>query len=191
MGLAFAAFEFYAAGRGLMAAVGAVSLLIAGYGLATLPVWWPAIFLVLIGLVLLVWGFSQNRVDLRAVAGSALLLVAGFFFTDTRPMYSPALWMVVLAVSVSVLFICYSLTTVGRGRFATSTVGREELLWRRCIAVSDLVPEGVVMIDCSRWRATADRGVVVVAGAGVEIVGVTGLVLEVDPIVLEGREEIM
>jgi membrane-bound serine protease (ClpP class) len=184
MGLSFAAFEFYAAGRGLMAGVASVSLLLSGYGIATLPMWWPALGITFVGVGILVWGFAQNRVDWRAVVGTALLLVGGLTFTSSRPAYPPAMWMVVLAIAASVTFIWYSLTTVVRGRFATPTVGREELLGRRCLAVSDLDPEGIVMVDGARWSATADRGVVVLSGAAVEIVGLTGLVLEVDPVVL-------
>lgn len=190
VGLAFGVFEFYAAGRGLMAGVASVSLLIAGYGLATLPIWWPALGMAAVGLSVLIWGFSKHRVDWRAVAGTALLLVAGLLFSTSRPAYPPVAWMVILAVVVSVTFIWYSLTSVVRGRFATPTVGREEMLGRRCLAVSDLDPEGVVLVDGARWSATADRGVVVGSGAVVEIVGLTGLVLEVDPVVLQGREEI-
>jgi membrane-bound serine protease (ClpP class) len=184
MGLSFAAFEFYAAGRGLMAGVASVSLLLSGYGIATLPMWWPALGITFVGVGLLVWGFAQNRVDWRAVAGTGLLFVGGLTFTSSRPAYPPATWMVVLAIAASVTFVWYSLTTVVRGRFATPTVGREELLGRRCLAVSNLDPEGIVMIDGARWSATADRGVVVLSGAAVEIVGLTGLVLEVDPVVL-------
>lgn len=188
-GVAFAVFEFYAAGAGLMAFVASLSFILAGYGLATLPIWWPAIAMIVVGLMLLVWGFVQNRTDWRAVAGTVLLLVAGMTFTTTRPQYPPVTWMVLLAVAASVGFIWYSLTTVVRGRFATPTVGREELLGRRCVAVSDLDPLGVVMIDGARWRATADRGVVLTAGSPVEVVGITGLVLEVDPVAGGGREE--
>ena len=53
MGLTVAAFEFYAIGPGLASATGVISLLIAGYGLAVLPVRWWA--LVLIGLGLFVY----------------------------------------------------------------------------------------------------------------------------------------
>jgi membrane-bound serine protease (ClpP class) len=191
VGLSFAAFEFYAVGRGLMAGVASISLLLSGYGMATLPMWWPAFVITLVGVGILVWGFAQNRVDWRAVLGTMLLLFGGLTFTSSRPAYPPAAWMVVLAVAVSVTFIWYSLTTVVRGRFATPTVGREELIGRRCLAVSDLNPEGIVMIDGARWNATADRGVLVGFGAAVEVVGLTGLVLEVDPIVLSGREEML
>lgn len=173
-----------------MAAVASTSFIVAGYGLATLPMWWPSIAIMVVGFGLLVWGFAQNRVDWRAVAGSILLLVAGFTFTTSRPAYPPAMWMVVLAVAGTVLFVWYSLTTVVRGRFATPTVGREELIGTRCLAVSDLDPEGVVVVDGARWRATADRGVTIGSGAVAEIVGVTGLVLEVGPVVRSDREEL-
>jgi membrane-bound serine protease (ClpP class) len=188
VGLAFAMFEFYAAGGGLMAFVASISLIISGYGLATLPIWWPAVAMILVGIALLVWGFGQNRTDWRAVIGSLLLVVAGALFTTTRPQYPPAMWMVLLGVVASVTFIWYALTTVVRGRFATPTVGREELLGRRCLAVTDLNPEGVVLIDGERWLATADRGVEIHTGVPGEIVGITGLVLEVGPVTTRGRE---
>jgi membrane-bound serine protease (ClpP class) len=188
VGLAFAMFEFYAAGGGLMAFVASIALIISGYGLATLPIWWPVVAMVLLGIGLLVWGFGQNRTDWRAAVGSLLLVVAGVLFTTTRPQYPPAMWMVLLAVAASVTFIWYALTTVVRGRFATPTVGREELLGRRCLTVTDLNPEGVVLIDGQRWLATADRGVEIHTGVPTEIVGITGLVLEVDPVTTRGRE---
>jgi membrane-bound serine protease (ClpP class) len=156
--------------------------MVAGYGLATLPIWWPAVAMVLAGVGALVWGFSQNRVGWRAVLGTVLLLVAGFTFTTTYPQYPPSPWMVVIAVAAAVTFIWYSLTTVVRGRFATPTVGREELIGKRCLVVDTLDPLGVVAVDGARWQATADRGIQIVAGGAGEIVGVTGLLLEIDPL---------
>ncbi|MGI9665699.1 MAG: NfeD family protein [Acidimicrobiia bacterium] len=183
-GLAFAAFEFYAAGAGLMAFVASLSLMLSGYGIATLPMWWPSLVILFAGFGLLVWGFVQNRVDWRAVLGTILLVVSGLTFTTTRPQYPPSWWMVLLATAGAVVFIWYSLTTVVRGRFATPTVGRDELLGQRCLVVETLDPIGVVSVDGARWQATADRGVEIAAGAAAEIVGVTGLLLEVDPVTL-------
>lgn len=189
LGAAFAVFELYAAGSGLMAFVASLSFILAGYGLATLPIWWPAVVMAFIAVLILVWGFVQNRTDWRVVVGTVLLIVAGLTLTTTRPQYSPSIWMVLLAVGGSVTFMWYSLTTVVGARFATPTVGREDLVGRRCLAVADLDPVGVVLIDGARWLAAADRGVGIAAGAPVEIVGVTGLVLDVDPIVGGSREE--
>jgi membrane-bound serine protease (ClpP class) len=182
LGIAFAVFEFYAAGTGLMAFVASLALILSGYGMATLPIWWPAVAAVVAGSIVQVWGFAQNRVDWRAVLGTILVFAGGATFTTSRPQYPPALWMVTLATAAGAVFIWYSLTTVVRGRFATPTFGREELLGRRCRVVTTLDPVGVVVVDGARWRATADRGVQIAAGAPAEIVGVTGLLLEVDPV---------
>lgn len=186
-GLAFAVFEFYAAGSGLMAFVAGLSLTVSGYGLATLPIRWPAVAMVLGGIAVMVWGFVLNRVDWRAGLGVVLVLTGGLTFTTTSPAYPPAAWMVIVATAAASVFIWYSLTTVVRARFATPTVGREELLGRRCLVVDTLDPLGVVAVDGARWRATADRGVEITAGAPGEIVGVTGLLLEIDPVVPRPR----
>lgn len=183
VGLAFAVFEFYAAGSGLMAFVAALALTVSGYGLATLPIRWPAVAMVLGGIAVMVWGFVLNRVDWRAFLGVVMVLIGGFTFTTTGPAYPPAAWMVIMATAAATVFIWYSLTTVVRARFATPTVGREELLGKRCLVVDTLDPVGVVAVDGARWRATADRGIEITAGAAGEIVGVTGLVLEIDPVV--------
>lgn len=183
IGLAFAVFEFYAAGSGLMAFVASLALTVSGYGLATLPIRWPAVAMVVGGIAVMVWGFVLNRVDWRAVLGVALVLTGGFTFTTTGPAYPPAAWMVIVATVAASVFIWYSLTTVVRARFATPTVGREELLGKRCLVVDTLDPLGVVAVDGARWRATADRGIEITAGAPGEIVGVTGLILEIDPVV--------
>jgi membrane-bound serine protease (ClpP class) len=189
-GLAFAVFEFYAAGSGLMAVVASLALILSGYGMATLPIWWPAVALVLGGVAVLVWGFVLNRVDWRAVVGTILVLAGGFTFTTARAQDPPAVWMVLIATAAAVVFIWYSLTTVVRGRFATPTVGRDEMLGRRCLVVETLDPVGVVVVDGARWRATADRGVEIGAGAPAAVVGVSGLVLEVDPVGPVPRREI-
>ncbi len=183
LGLSFAAFEFYAAGTGLMAVVAALSLSLSAYGMATLPMRWWAVALTLVGFGFLLWGFILNRVGWRAAVGAAILLGAGLVFADTSPQFPPSPWMILLAVASTVLFTWYSLTTVVRGRFATPTVGREELLGQRCLVVDTLDPFGVVVVDGSRWQASADRGVVILPGAPAEIVGVTGQLLEVDPVV--------
>ena len=71
-GLALAAFEFYAAGAGVAAAVAALSLFLAGYGMATLPINWLAIAATVVGLVLYTWDFQRNELGLRSIAGTAL-----------------------------------------------------------------------------------------------------------------------
>jgi membrane-bound serine protease (ClpP class) len=180
-GLAFAVFEFYAAGPGLAAAVGAVSLLLAGYGLAVMPTWWPALAAVLAGVVLYVIDLQRNDLAWRSILGTALLLFAGFRLVDGAPQLVPVWWAVVLIVIGTALFFGFALTTVVRARFSTDTIGRTHLIGRRGVAVGAISPDGEVEVDGVRWRARSTRQSGIGSGDAVVVARIDGVVLEVEP----------
>ena len=80
VGLAVAAFEFYALGPGIASAVAAVMLLIGGYGLTVLPFRGWALGLTLLGLGLLTADFQKGRTGLLSALGASALVVGGLFF---------------------------------------------------------------------------------------------------------------
>jgi membrane-bound serine protease (ClpP class) len=180
-GVAVATFEFYAAGAGVAAAVAALSLFLAGYGWATLPMNWFGVALALFGLLLYTWEFQQNRLGIRSVVGTAALLGGGFFYTSAAPQYTPAWWGVVITVIGIALFYGFALTTVVRSRFSTLTIGREYLVGKQGIAETDFDPEGVVVVDGARWRARSHRAAGLGPGDAVEVLEVNGILLEVGP----------
>jgi len=180
-GIAVATFEFYAAGAGVAAAVGALSLFLAGYGWATLPMNWLAVAAALFGLLLYTWEFQQNRLGPRSVIGTAVLLLGGFSYTTAAPQYTPAWWAVVITVAGIALFYGFALTTVARSRFSTLTIGREYLVGKRGVAESDFDPEGVVVVDGARWRARSHRASGLGPGDEIEVLEVSGILLEVGP----------
>jgi membrane-bound serine protease (ClpP class) len=181
-GLALAAFEFYAAGVGVTAAVAAVSLLLAGFGLASLPMNWPAVAAALIGLGAYNWDFQRNELGVRSIAGTALLLYGGLAFTDAAPQFGPRWWVVVVIVAGVALFYMFAMTTIVRSRYSTPTIGREYLVGRRGVATSEFDPEGVVDLDGARWRARSTRAAGVSPGDAVEVLEVKGIILEVGPV---------
>jgi membrane-bound serine protease (ClpP class) len=180
-GLALAVFEFYAAGPGLAAAVGAVSLLLAGYGLAVMPTWWPALPAVLAGVVLYVFDLQRNDLAWRSILGTALLLFAGFRLVDGAPQLVPVWWAVILIVIGTALFFGFALTTVVRARFSTDTIGRTHLIGRRGVAVGAISPDGEVEVDGVRWRARSTRRSGIGSGDAVVVARIDGVVLEVEP----------
>lgn len=181
-GLAVATFEFYAAGVGVAAGVAVLSLLLAGYGWATLPMNWAAVALAIGGLFLYTWEFQQNRLGWRSVLGTGALVAGGMFYTNAAPVYRPAVWGVVLTVAGVALFYAFALTTVVRSRFSTLTIGREYLVGRRGVAETDFDPEGVVIVDGARWRARSHRAAGLGPGDAIEVLEVTGILLEVGPV---------
>jgi membrane-bound serine protease (ClpP class) len=181
VGLVLVAFEFYAAGAGVAAAVAVLSLFLAGYGLATLPINWLAVIAVVLGILLYSWEFQRNALGIRSVAGTALLIVGGLSFTTAAPQFAPRWWAVLLIVIGVALFFVFGVATVVRSRFSTPTIGREHLVGKVGVAETDFDPEGVVTLDGARWRARSHRAAGLGPGDPVEVLEVKGIVLEVGP----------
>jgi membrane-bound serine protease (ClpP class) len=180
-GLALIVFEFYAAGPGIVAAIAATMLLLAGHGMATLPVWWPAVGAVVLAVVLYVIEFQRNDLGWKSVLGTLLLGFAGFRFVGGDETLTPSWWTVVLIVLATAAFFGIALTTVARTRFATQTIGRDHLIGRTGTALGPLDPEGLVDLDGARWKARATRAADIGDGDSVTVVAVRGVVLLVDP----------
>lgn len=181
MGLALVAFEFYAAGPGLAAAVAAVCLLLSGYGIALLPVDWISVGAVLAGIALYVVEFQRNDLGWKSILGTVLLTIGGLRFVDGAPQMSSTWWVVALVVLGAVLFFGFALTTVVRARFSTQTIGREHLVGRVGKAAGPIAPEGIVIVDGAEWRARSARASGIAAGDEVRVASVQGVVLEVEP----------
>ena len=179
--IAAATFEFYAAGVGVSAVASVLAFLLAGYGLATLPISWPSVGAAVIGLLLYTWDFQRNRLGWRSLLGTTLLIVGGLTITDARPQMAPVWWIVLVVVVGAALFYGVALTTIVRSRFSTTTIGREYLIGKRGSAETAFDPEGIVVVDEARWRGRAHREAGIEAGDDVEVIGVDGIVLDVEP----------
>lgn len=182
VGIAAIAFEFYAAGVGLTAAIGAFTLFLAGYGIATLPMNWLSLAMVMIGMLLWTAAFQRNRIAIGAGIGTLLVLVGGLRFTLATPQFGPSVFAVIATVIGIGLFYMFALTTVVRSRFSTQTIGRENLVGRQGVAETAFDPEGVVNIDGARWRARSTRAAGLNPGDPIEIYEVKGILLEVGPV---------
>jgi membrane-bound serine protease (ClpP class) len=178
--IAAATFEFYAAGPGITAAIAVIAFVLAGYGMATLPMSWPSAVATVAGLLLYTWDFQRNRLGWRSIVGTLLLVVGGLTFTDARPQFAPSWWIVLVVVAGVALFYAAALTTIVRSRFSTRTIGRDQLIGRTGVAADDLEPDGVVVVDGARWRARSHREAGIGSGDGITVEGIDGLVLLVD-----------
>ena len=127
-GLTVAAFEFYAIGPGIAAGTAAVSLVLAGYGLAVLPVRWWSVALAILSVLLMAWSYQRGGILLFTILGIAGLAVSGFFFTDAAPQISPSIPGVLLTIGSAAFFFLLAMPTVARSRFSTQTIGREGLI---------------------------------------------------------------
>lgn len=181
-GLAVAAFEFYAIGPGIAAAVAALSLFLATYGIATLPLRWWALLLVLLGWWVMTDSYQRGTVAVLTGLGTILMLVGGLFLVDGGPQLAMNPVVTVVIVAVVVFFYAVAMPTVARSRFSTRTIGRDHLVGSHGIALVDFDPDGEIEVAGARWRASAHREAGIDRGDTVRISEVDGMVLEVEPV---------
>jgi membrane-bound serine protease (ClpP class) len=85
--------------------------------------------------------------------------------------------------SVALTFIA-GMPSMVRTRFATPTIGRENLVGTTGVAVGDVNPEGIVLVDGAKWHARTNRATPLANNAAMRVVGIDGVTLQVEP--LEG-----
>jgi membrane-bound serine protease (ClpP class) len=181
LGLLLLVFEFFTAGIGVAAAVGAVCVVLAGYGLGVLPVRGWALALIGIGVV----GYS---IDVQAGAprvwtgiGTVTLVVGSALLYDDMSVPLPILAAVIAGVALAMVA---GMPPMLRTRFATPTIGRESMIGEEGTALAGIDPEGVVQVRSAPWRARTNRATPIAPGDPVRVIGIDGLLLEVEP--LEG-----
>lgn len=186
-GLTVAAFEYYAIGPGIAAGVAALCLVIGGYGLAVLPLRWWALGLALVSVFVLAVSYQGGGILGLSALGLVGLVMAGLFLTDAAPQIRPSVPGVLLTVAGAAFFFLLAMPTVARSRFSTQTIGRDDLVGRQGSATADLTPDGEVEVAGARWKATSHREAGIRTGDPVEVVGVDGWFLEVEPLTRENH----
>src|SRR5207237_406355 len=158
------------------AAVGAGCLVLAAYGLDVLPTR-P------LGLALVVVGIAGFAIDVQAgaprawtVIGAAALTAGSLWLYRAHHV---AWWTVLLVVAGTVLFTVGGMTAMVRARFSTATIGRQSMIGETGEAAGRLDPEGTVRVRGALWPARTNRATPIAPGAGVRVVAIDGLRLEV------------
>jgi membrane-bound serine protease (ClpP class) len=178
-GLCLIVFEMFTGGIGVAAVTAVGCLVLACYGLAVLPTRAWAVGLVLVA----VFGYA---VDVQAGAARAwtfiatvALVVASFGLYGLG--LSPSPVAVVSVVVGTLVLMVAGMPAAVRARFSTPTIGRESMVGEMGLALADVDPEGTVEVRGARWRARTNRATPLAAGDTVRVVGIDGLLLEVEP----------
>src|SRR4051794_11732874 len=163
-GLVLLIFELFTGGIGIAGGVGALSLVLAAYGLSVLPTNPVGIVLMLVG----VFGFAvdvQTGVPRVWTAIGVVAFVVGSVLLYDDPVHLG--WLPLVAGVVGALLMMLGgLPATVRSRFSTPTIGRESMVGELGEAVADVQPDGVVRVRGALWPAHANRSTPVVAGQG-------------------------
>ena len=177
-GLALIIFELFTAGVGVAGVIGAGCTILACYGLAVLPTRPWAFVAIVAAMVAFAIDVQTGVPRFWTGAGMVLYVVGSLFLFDGVSLS----WLTLLVgVAAMALTFLSGMPSMVRTRFATPTIGREWMVGELGRAVSDVSPDGVVEIRGAQWRAYTNRATPIEALDRVRVVGIEGLVLEVEP----------
>jgi len=178
IGLALMIFELFTAGVGVAGVVGAVSFVLGCYGLAVLPTRPWAAVLIVASMVAFAVDVQTGVPRFWTIAGGAMFVVGSIGLYDGFPLS----WITLLVAFIGVaLTFGTGMPSMVRTRFSTPTIGREWMIGEMGRAVTAVAPDGIVRIRDAQWRAFTNRATPIEELDRVRVVGIEGLVLEVEP----------
>ena len=178
VGLSLLIFELFTAGVGVAGIIGAGAFLLSCYGLTVLPVRPVAVALIVVAMVALAIDVQTGVPRFWTGAGLVLFSVGTLFLYDGVAMS----WITMLVgIGAVALAFLGGMPSMVRTRFSTPTIGREWMIGELGRAITDISPDGVVQIQGAPWRAYTNRATPIAQLDRVRVVGIEGLVLEVEP----------
>jgi membrane-bound serine protease (ClpP class) len=186
IGLALLIFEFFTAGIGVGALVGAVCLILGCIGVGALPMSGVGVGLLLAAMVAFAIDVQVGVPRFWTGLGLFFYTVASFtMFRSVDGLTMRPSWITLLVGigGIALTFIA-GMPSMVRTRFATPTIGRENLVGATGVAVGDINPIGIVMVDGAKWQARTNRATPLSANDAVRVAAIDGITLQVEP--LEG-----
>jgi membrane-bound serine protease (ClpP class) len=180
LGLVGLGFELFHPGAILPGSLGAVSLIIALFGLAQLPVNIAGLLLILLAFGLFV--AEAFIVSHGALAGGGIvsLFFGGLLLFDTNSeAFDISVPIVIFTAALLGSFFVFIISKAIEARHRRVHTGQEELLGQRAIVRSALDPVGHVFVQGALWRAVPSEEEKIEPGEEVVVEGVDGLTLTV------------
>lgn len=178
-------FEFYSGGFGVAGIFGAVCIILAFVGLATLPLSYAGLALLGLGLGLLVAEAFLPSYGLLTVGGIACIIFGGIMLVDSPPGFVRVSTAVVIPAALATAAVTIFLVgSTLRSHGSRVKTGPETLVGKTAVAqeafrFSDDRYYGSVLLRGEYWNAVSDLPVA--ADEVVVISGRHGLVVHVDP----------
>jgi membrane-bound serine protease (ClpP class) len=178
IGLALLIFDLFTAGVGVAGVVGAGAFILSCYGLAVLPTHWWGIALLVASMIAFAIDVQTGVPRFWTGAGMVLFVVGSLGLYDGVSL--SWITLVVAVVGVALTFLM-AMPAMVRTRFSTPTIGREWMIGESGRAVTDISPDGTVQVREALWRAYTNRATPIGELDAVRVIGIEGLVLEVEP----------
>lgn len=181
IGLAGLYFEFSTPGAILPGVIGGISLLLAFFGLSTLPVNYTGVLLILFSIVLFIAEIKIMSYGMLTVGGVISMALGSFFLFDTpEPALRVSLQVLIPAVVVASAFFIVVIWLAIKAQMRKHYSGTETMIEAQGEAVTDIDMKGQILFQGEYWAAESNY--LIPKGAKVLIKKVEGLKLTVEEI---------
>jgi membrane-bound serine protease (ClpP class) len=181
IGLAGLYFELSTPGAILPGVIGGISLLLAFFGLSTLPVNYTGILMIIFGVILFIAEIKVMSHGILTVGGVISLIMGSLLLFDTKdPALRISLQVLVPAILVASCFFIAVIWLAVKAQMRKHFTGAEAMVGEETEALTDIADEGKVFTRGEYWNAKSEKPIK--KGARVRVVKVEGLSLIVDEI---------
>lgn len=173
--------EGYNPGALVPGVVGAICLLVALYALQMLPVNYAGLGLILLGVILIIAEVMVPSFGALGIGGIIALVVGSIILIDTdAPGFAVSRSLIGAVAAAGALGLMTIIWFAVKARQRPVVSGREQLIGERGSALENFSDEGEVFVHSERWSAISTSPVR--EGQPVEVIGVDGLTLQVQPL---------
>ena len=173
-------FEFTSPGFGVPGVAGAISLLIAFYGLQLLPVNGVGVALLVLGVLLMMAEAFLPSFGALGVGGVAAFVIGGLFLIDSDlPGFGLPLSFLVITASLSAVMLFAIGTFAVRARRRRVVSGYEHMIGASGTITRCTANTWHALVQGEVWQVRSTQALA--PGQEIRVVGVDGLTLEVEP----------
>jgi len=170
--------ELYNPGSILPGVVGGICIILAFYGMRTLPINYAGVLLLVFAIILFVLEIKIVSYGLLTVGGVISMIIGGMMLIDTADPDLRISRSIIIAVALVIGgFVLLAFTLAYKARVSKPTTGSEGLVGETGIVKSKIDINGYVAVAGELWEAVADE--VIEEGKQIEVVEVKNLKLKV------------
>lgn len=173
-------FELSHPGISIGGIVGVISLILAFYGLGSLPVNYAGLFLIIFGVILFIIEIKAPTHGILTLGGIIALTFGSFVLFKSGELFiqlSKAL--VATMVITTTGLLSFILPMIIRSQKNKTSSGVESIVNVLGEAKTDLAPKGIVHVHGEDWYAETQEGAVQ-TGEKIRVISVNGLILKVE-----------
>jgi membrane-bound serine protease (ClpP class) len=170
--------ELYNPGAILPGVVGGICIILAFYGMRTLPINYAGVLLLIFAITLFILEIKIVSHGLLTIGGVISIIIGGMMLINTSDPDLRISRVIIVAVALVIGgFVLLAFTLAYKARVAKPTTGKEGLIGETGVVKSKIDVNGYVAVAGELWEAVADE--VIEEGEQIEVMEVKNLKLKV------------